>query len=310
MQCLDSLTKIEYGQGTSIALGYFDGVHLGHRAVLGAAVGDSAAHGLVPAAFTFALPAQGGFKGKRILTPEEKRRRIDALGIRLYLRPPFEAFCALSPEQFVRGVLHGAYGARAVFCGENFTFGRDKAGTVETLRALCADVGIRVGVVPMAQYAGSTISSTRIRRHLESGDIEGVNAMLGEDYAVDFAIRHGRQIGRTLGFPTINQIYPAGVLVPRSGVYVTEVLLSDGSRHAGATGLGSRPTVNDNAQDVTCETFMPGFAGELYGQTARVRFCHFLWPTHKFADREELAAMVRRAAEQSLAWHAAHGAQH
>lgn len=300
MHCHNSLSKIEYGQGTAIALGYFDGVHLGHRAVLNAAMEDAAQNGLLPAAFTFALPTDGGFKGKRILSPEEKRRRVARLGIRFYLRPPFEQFCTLSPTQFVNDMLKQAYGARSVFCGNDFTFGKNKAGNVETLKELCAQAGIRVTVVPMAQYEGETISSTRIRACLSNGDIEAVNAMLGAPYAIETTVQHGKQIGRTLGFPTINQRYEAGTIVPKSGVYLTKVILQDGTQHIGATGLGSRPTVNQDVQDITCETFMPQFTGDIYGARVRLQFYHYLKPTCKFENKTELQAYIDDAAQQAI----------
>ena len=283
-----------------MALGYFDGVHLGHRAVLGSAVEYARRHGLTAAAFTFTLPVSGGFKGQRILTGEEKRRRIAALGMDVYLCPPFEEFRALSPRQFVDDVLAGNFGARAVFCGEDFTFGKDKAGNVEVLKSLCGELGIEVHVVPMAQYDGQTVSSTRIRGCLARGEIEQVNAMLEQPYCLRRTVQRGKGLGHTLGFPTINLTYPEGVLVPKSGVYITQVTLADGSSYPGATGLGSRPTVNDDAASITCETFLPNFSGNIYGDEVTVSFFKYLWPTEKFADVDALAAMVRRAAAASL----------
>ena len=301
MQYTKTLSKIDAGAGTAVALGYFDGVHIGHRAVLGEAVRYAGEHGLVPAVFTFSLPDVGGFKGARILSSEEKRRRIASLGIGAMMRPPFESFATLSPERFVDDVLVGLLGARAVFCGPNFTFGKDKAGNVDVLRRLCAERGIAADIVPITEYKGGRVSSTRIRKALAEGDIAEVNAMLGEDYAIEFPIRRGAGLGHTLGFPTINQVYPAGMLVPRSGVYITEVTLPDGSRHPGATGLGSRPTVSDDICHVTCETFLPGFSGDVYGETARVRFVRWLWPTEKYENLAALTAMVHRAAGEALA---------
>lgn len=299
-----TLTKLEPCVPSAVALGYFDGVHLGHRTVLNAAARTARERGIAAGVFTFSLPDVGGFKGARILETHEKRRRIASLGFDFVMRPPFESFSTLSPEQFVGDVLVGMLGARAVFCGPNFTFGKNKAGNVDVLRALCAGRGVEVDVMPITTYKGERVSSTRIRAALAAGDIEDVNAMLGEDYAVELPVRHGEQLGRTLGFPTINQVYPAGTLVPRSGVYITEVTLADGSRHPGATGIGSRPTVSDDIYHVTCETFLPGFSGDVYGETARVRFCKWLWPTRKFDSVEQLADMVRRAAGASLEYHA------
>lgn len=299
MQRFTELGKMEYGAGSAVALGYFDGVHLGHRAVLSEAVSCARSRGLTAAAFTFSLPVSGGFKGRRILTGEEKRRRIASLGVELYLCPPFEQFRVLSPRQFVDEVLQRDLGARAVFCGNNFTFGKDKAGNVEVLRRLCAERSIEVNVVPMAQYQGQTVSSTRIRACLSQGEMEPVNDMLGQPYSLRRSVQRGQGLGHTLGFPTINLTYPEGLLIPRSGVYVTQVTLSDGTRHPGATGLGSRPTVSDEDK-ITCETFLPGFSGDIYGDEVTVSFYKYLWPTEKFESVNDLAAMVRRAAGASL----------
>ena len=299
MQRFTELGKMEYGAGSAVALGYFDGVHLGHRAVLSEAVSCARSRGLTAAAFTFSLPVSGGFKGRRILTGEEKRRRIASLGVELYLCPPFEQFRVLSPRQFVDEVLQRDLGARDVFCGDNFTFGKDKAGNVEVLRRLCAERSIEVHVVPMAQYQGQTVSSTRIRACLSQGEMEPVNDMLGQPYSLRRSVQRGQGLGHTLGFPTINLTYPEGLLIPRSGVYVTQVTLSDGTRHPGATGLGSRPTVSDEDK-ITCETFLPGFSGDIYGDEVTVSFYKYLWPTEKFESVNDLAAMVRRAARASL----------
>ena len=124
--------------------------------------------------------------------------------------------------------------------------------------------------------------------------------MLAQPYAVSLPVRHGRGNGQKWGFPTINQVYPGGLLVPREGVYASCVTLADGTAHPGATGLGSRPTVNDDARDVTCETFLPGFSGDVYGETARLVLCRYLWPTRKFETVDALRQMVQQAAAAAL----------
>ena len=300
---LDTLTKLDTGNGSCVALGYFDGVHLGHRLVLARAVQEARARGCAAAVFTFAPPANGSVKGKAILTPAEKLRRMASLGIEAVLCPPFEAFCALSPEEFVETVLIECLGAKAVFCGENFTFGRGRAGNADTLRSLCAARGIAVETLPLMECGGAPVSSSRIRALLAGGGIPAANALLGEAYCIDLPVRHGKRLGRTLGFPTINQVYPEGMLLPRQGVYVTRVLLN-GQWLPGATGLGTRPSVagGGTGAGVTCETFIPDFAGELYDSAVRVRFCKFLWPTQKYDSLEALTAMVNRAADAARAW--------
>lgn len=300
MKSYEMLMPLAAQTETAVALGYFDGVHLGHRAVLCAAVKAAKEQGLCSAAFTFALPESGGFKGKHILSAQEKHRRIESLGIEHYMRPPFDAFCALSPKAFVFDLLQNMFHAKLVFCGANFTFGKDKAGDVALLKTLCSAAGIGVCIVEMAQYQGVVISSTRIRNTLAQGDMADTNAMLGAAYCIDFPVQHGKAFGRTLGLPTLNQIYPAGMQIPKSGVYITSVQLADGTVHPGATGLGTRPTVH--GEGITCETFLPQFSGDLYGEIVRTSFCQYLKPTMKFTDKEALKEYIQSAAEAAQAY--------
>lgn len=293
-------------QGSAIALGFFDGVHIGHQAVIKAAVEYAAAQGLEPAVFTFSLPLKSGMKGRRICTDAEKHRQMEALGVRCYLEPPFEEFCRLSPQQFVQEVLADLCSAKAVFCGDNFTFGANAAGDVNLLRELCAPLGIRVHMVSMAQYEGQTVSSSRIRQALEAGEIGAANAMLGRPYRIGFPVRHGKGLGRTLGFPTINQLYPEGFVMPKFGIYITRVW-AGGGWHAGATGLGTRPTVDESGANPSCETFIPGFEGDLYGEAPQLEFYKHIAPSRRFASLTELTACVNDAAAQALEYFAQNG---
>ena len=228
------------------------------------------------------------------------------LGIAQYWEPSFEEFRALSPKDFVRRVLVDCFHAKAVFCGDNFTFGAYAAGNVALLEQLCAPYGITVDVVPMAQYGGQTVSSTRIRAALEEGRLDDANAMLGKPYAIDWAVTHGKGIGSgKLGTPTINQNYPAEALQPCTGVYLTRILL-DGQWRPAATGIGRRPTVDSSANAaVTCETFVPDYVGNVYGQTPLLEFHKYLCPVRKFNSMDELAALIHHAAEESKAYFAA-----
>ena len=143
MNILNTLAPVGAPNGSAVALGYFDGVHLGHRRVLGAAVEYAAAHGLTPAAFTFSLPGGQSLKGGRILSAGQKHARVAALGITAYMEPPFESFRSLSPEDFVNKILVECFAAKAVFCGDNFTFGAYAAGNVDRLKELCAQEQIK-----------------------------------------------------------------------------------------------------------------------------------------------------------------------
>ena len=185
MQIYPTMSPLDLGdkQGSAVALGYFDGIHLGHRAVIGGAVDWARAHGAAPAVFTFQLPAGSRMKGRRLLSTEDKHRIIAGLGVEHYLVPAFEDIQAMTPEQFVRGLVTDCR-ARALFCGENFTFGAKAAGDPGLLRQLCAPLGVEVYVQPMAQFEGKPVSSSRIRSALEGGDIPAANAMLGAPYAI------------------------------------------------------------------------------------------------------------------------------
>lgn len=295
---LDSTIAPQQTQPCSIALGYFDGVHIGHRDVISAAVSYANQNNCLPAVFTFALPPQSKVKGSRILSEQEKLRRLQQLGIVRCFEPPFEDIRQMTPQQFVQQYLKEHCGAQAVFCGENFTFGKDKAGTIEVLKTLCAECGIHLQVVPISWQGGAPVSSTRIRGLLEQGDIPAANTLLAQRYCVDSVIQHGAGNGKVWGFPTINQVFAPGMLIPKHGVYITQVQLQDGTRLPGATGLGTRPTVS--GEGVTCETFLPGYEGDLYGQTVRVEFCKYLKPTVKFDSVDELKEYVFSAAQAAL----------
>ena len=191
-----------------------------------------------------------------------------------------------------------ATGVLAVFIG-NATAAADR------LKELCAPLGIAVTIVDMAQYGGQTVSSTRIRAALEEGRIEDANAMLGAPYCIDWPVRHGKGIGTSkLGKPTINQNYPADALQPCTGVYLTRIWL-DGRWWPSATGIGRRPTVDAANAPVTCETYVPGYHGDTYGQTPVLEFHHYLCAVRKFGTLQELADLIETAAQQSIAYFAA-----
>ena len=189
MQIYSQLVPLALGNanGSAVAMGFFDGIHIGHRAVIEGAVQWARAHGASPAVFTFKLPTENKMKGKRLLSTEDKHALIERLGVEHYLCPDFEEIKAMTPEQFVLGIVRDC-NAKALFCGENFTFGAKAAGNPELLRKLCAPLGVEVVVLPMARFEEKPVSSTRIRTALEGGDIPAANAMLGMPYAIRFAV--------------------------------------------------------------------------------------------------------------------------
>ncbi len=278
-----------------MALGYFDGVHLGHRTILQATAAWAAAHGAGSRAFTFCF-GQNRTKGADILTVSERQRRILSVGIDAVHWEAFDAISGLSPQQFVQQILVEKLHAAALFCGENFRFGARAAGDVNTLRQLCGPLGIEVHSIPLQKAGQEAVSSTRIRALLAEGRIAEANQLLGEPYAIDFAVQHGRGLGNTLGYPTINQVYPAGMLAPPQGVYITAAYI-DGRWVPAATGFGSRPTVNGHT--VTCESFLCRWQGDVYGSNVRVAFFQYLWPIQKYDTLAELQNCIQRAADAS-----------
>lgn len=286
------------GMGASaVALGFFDGVHAGHRRVIERCVKDSGKCASVVLTFRES-PAAALKKGKpRLLSQNsEKARLLGELGVDAVIFADFESMMALSAEAFVEEILARQLGARAVFCGYNYRFGRGGAGDTDTLCALCGEHGIAVAVCEPVSIDGEGVSSTRIRDCVESGEIERANRMLGRELSIGGSIGRGNHIGSALGFPTVNIPIPADAVVPRFGVYQSRILI-DGRKYRGATNIGVHPTVGENDAPL-CETFILGYdGGELYGREAECRLVRFVRPERRFGSVEELKEQVKRDIE-------------
>lgn len=273
-----------------VALGIFDGLHVGHRAVL--------AHTLdgeeCPAVLTLTNTAKAALP---LLSPEEEERRLTQIGIQEHIRVDIELLRALSPETFVETVLKGILNATAVCCGYNYRFGKDRTGDVDTLRTLCARHGIAVTVVPPVILDSKPVSSTRIRACLAEGDMHTAARLLGCPYTLTAPVEHGHQLGRKLGFPTINQHFPAERQMPRHGVYASAVLV-DGRMTYGVTNIGCRPTVH-TTETPLAETWIPEFEGDLYDHVVSVSPLYFLRPEQSFDSLKALSAKVRENGEEA-----------
>ncbi len=289
-------TQWKNSKNTAVALGYFDGVHIGHQFLIEQAKQYAAQNNLSPAVFTFTKNVKLGHKGKDILSTAQKIEIMKNMGVELFYSPDFIEFAGFTPEEFVEDILIDSMGAKAVFCGENFFFGKNRAGNVTVLRELCAQRGVEVFIVPTVELDGITVSSSEIRKALAEGDIPFANSMLGRPYTIDFKVVHGKKLGRKMGTPTINQIYPDSMCTPKEGVYITATVV-DGVRYPSATGYGDRPTVNGTYQ--SCETTIADFDGDLYEKNVKVEFCRYLFPTQKFENISQLAEMIEKALEQS-----------
>ncbi len=290
--------------GTALALGYFDGLHIGHEAVIKSAREYAEAHGLDSGVFTFTVDDGRPLKGRQVLSLAAKHEELDRLGVVYCFEPPFSSIRNLSPREFFTQCLLGEYQAKALFCGPNYGFGARRTGDIQMLGELCDEFGVKLVVTPLTFWRGQRVSSTRIREALGNGAIEDVNAMLGRPYEVDFPVQHGRKLGSTLGFPTINQYFPSAMQPPREGVYITETVVDD-VKMPSVTGYGNRPTVNGT--EPTCETFIPGYSGDLYGKHVRVLFHKRIAATRKFESTSALAEAVLAWAEEAKAYLADQG---
>ena len=284
-----------------IALGFFDGVHLGHAALLRRTAEEAAARGVTPAVFTFdRVPKEvlTGIPCPLINSPEDRKDLVCRLyGIRDVIMVPFDdEMRTTSWEDFVTKILVERYHAVHLVAGHDHHFGHKNQGSPELLAEKCAQLGLGCDIIPKVEIGGITVSSTYIRRLVELGQIERANRFLGHPHTLTQTVRHGRRIGRTIGIPTVNLTAPPHVLVPSHGVYATRVYLPDGASYPAVTNVGTRPTVN-NGSDVTVEAWLLDFDGDLYGQTVRVEFYHHIRDEIRFDSLDALKAEITRNAE-------------
>lgn len=284
------------------ALGFFDGVHRGHAAILQKTAETARALGLRPAALTFREHPRsmtGGGAPPLLTSSAQREALIRAQGMEEVLFLTFDReFAALSPEQFVVEVLCRTIGCGAVVSGENYRFGRGARGTPELLRQMGPELGLRVLTCPAVTDGGGPVSSTRVRRLVESGEMESAGRMLGRPFAVEGEVVHGVRVGRRLGFPTINILPQPGLALPPYGVYATWVDVG-GERIPAVTNVGVRPTFTDEGR-VSVESHLMGFDRDVYEQAARVDFLRFLRPERAFASAEELRGQIARDVQSAL----------
>ncbi|MCI8810003.1 MAG: riboflavin biosynthesis protein RibF [Oscillibacter sp.] len=284
-----------------IALGFFDGVHLGHGALLRRTVEEAQRRGCVPAVFTFDRPPKEVVTGvpcPLINSPDDRRELVRRLyGIQEVILAPFDQeMMTTSWEDFVVKLLVGRYHAVHLVAGHDHRFGHKNQGTPELLMEKCAALGLGCDIIPKVELGGVTVSSTYIRRLLEMGQVSRANQYLGHPHTLTGAVLHGRGIGSTRLFPTANLAVPPHVLVPSHGVYATWVSLPDGRGCTAVTNVGTRPTVN-NGTDVTVEACLLDFEGDLYGQTLRVEFYEHLRNEIRFDSLDALRAQIAADAE-------------
>lgn len=289
-------------RGATIALGNFDGVHLGHAAVL------RAAHGARPdlplAALTFEPHPREHFRPDdppfRLTLLTAKAAALRAGGARFVFALPFDAaFAALTAEEFVEQVLHKGLGAKHLACGPDFAFGHRRGGDVAFLQREAEKRGMGLSIVPPVHHGGEAVSSSRIRRLLQDGYPERAAEKLGRPWEIRGTVVHGDKLGRVLGWPTAN-MWLGRHLEPARGVYAVTVALPDGTEAKGVANVGRRPTLGGDPE-TRLETYIFDWSGDIYGQEIGVRLVRFLRADAKFAGLEELKAAIAEDARQARA---------
>ncbi len=279
-----------------LALGFFDGVHLGHGALIRKTAERAKELGADPAVLTFDVHPDTLVRGERvplITSPEDRADLIrrffgveEILSLRFdrsLMEMPWDAFLHWVKEEF-----HAVH----LICGHDFTFGWKGEGNPARLEAKCAELGLGADVIPKVTVDGETVSSTRIRALLLEGRLREANRLLGHPHALTDTVRTGYRLGRKLGTPTINMAFQPGVLVPAHGVYAGRLRIEGETMDRWAvTNVGVRPTVSDGER-VSVESYILDYEGNLYGRRVRLELLEFLRPERKFADTDALKAQI------------------
>lgn len=278
------------------ALGFFDGVHLGHQALLDA-VKSLALPGMrgvvtfLDHPDTLVLGQTPGL----INTPEDRELLLKHYGMDRIVALPFDEKTRSTPWRAFLEDLRQNYGAAGFVCGEDFRFGAKGAGNAALLAQVCREAGLPFAVVPEQTVDGCRVSSTRIRELLADGKMEQAVACMGHPYILTGTVVHGHQLGRTLGIPTANLAFPKGLAIPRFGVYGCTTYI-DGKTYLAVTNLGTRPTVE--GRHITVEPWILDYEGDLYGRTVTLEFHCFLRPERKFSSLEELKTTILGNAQE------------
>ena len=291
-----------------IALGFFDGVHRGHGALLQKAAERARELGVESAVFTFDRPPKEVVTGKRVYlinSADDRRDLMERLyGIDRVIFAPFDDnMMHCSWQDFLHELLIRENGAVHLVAGHDYRFGYKNEGNPQLLQEACAALGIGCDIIPKVELEGITVSSTYIRTLVEQGDVARAAEFLGHRHCLSQIVRHGQHFGRTIGIPTVNLTVPEGVLVPRYGVYITRVYLPDGRSFPGVTNIGVRPTVSSSGT-VTVETFLLDFDGDLYDRRIRLEFFRHLRGEQRFANAEELKAQIHQDIARTRAFFA------
>ena len=295
LECISlaSGQTIPIPEANIICLGNFDGVHLGHRALLRRAkqlqATDPKFHSASCAVFCFREHPSAllGRSTAQLCTLEQKLEAFAAEGMNCVIFADFFEIRDLSPDEFAQTVLVELCHCQAAVCGFNYRYGKGGLGTPDQLQST---LPARVEILEEITAFGDTVSSSRIRALLSQGEVQTAALLLNRPYSFTSSVLHGKQLGRRLGTPTINQTIPKGLQIPLRGVYITECKIGNKS-YRGVSNIGVHPTVDADAP-VNCETYLLDFSGDLYGQTVTVSLLAFLRPEQRFESLDALRTQI------------------
>lgn len=288
MQIIEKTTEFRLSGPSAVAIGKFDGVHLGHRELIHK-ITEQKKENRFATVFTFDTSAAAFFGGeeKELTTIAEKRRIFEDMGVDVLIEFPLNReTAATEPEEFVRRYLAAQMHAAYLCAGDDLSFGKGGAGNYDLLEKYAGVYGYRAEMIDKVKIDGEAVSSTRVREAVRNGHMDTAARMLGTPYSVSGLVEYGRQLGRTIGMPTANLIPEQCKLLPPSGVYYSKVLI-EGRICRGITNVGCKPTVNDG-HAVGVETYLYDFSGDIYGKDITVYLLAFRRPEIKFGNVEQL----------------------
>ena len=295
MQIITSFDEMNLANASAVAIGKFDGIHLGHRQLLGEIIAKKQ-EGMKAVVFTFNPSPSALFskvKEKELTSTEEKRQIFESLGIDILVEFPLTYETAATPKEvFVEEILVKRLNAGFIVAGTDLSFGKNGEGNSDFLIEESRKFNFEVEIIDKISYKGEIISSTLVRKAIAEGDVKKAHFMMGNPYFVQGIVQKGNQLGRTIGFPTVNLVAEEEKLLPPNGVYKTEVIV-DGRIFEAITNVGCKPTVTDNEQ-IFIESYLYNFRENIYGKRIEVHFLEFMRQEQKFDSIEDLKKQLQK----------------
>ncbi len=288
--------NLDTSKGLGIALGNFDGLHQGHMKLINTVIEKSTREGLSSLVYTFAIHPVNVISNKKILpiltTNTQKSELLKNTKLDyLYFESFDESFMLMSAEDFVKKILVDKFNVKIIVVGFDYRFGYKGAGDVNLLNSLAKIYGFKVYVIEPVKLGDTIISSSVIRRLIACGDVEQASTFLNRNYSIIGTVVKGKELGRKIGFPTINIIPKSGILIPANGVYASNVVLN-GKKYNSITNVGTNPTVGDIG--IRIETHIIDYSGSLYGEEVEVFFLKKIRDERKFNSLEELIEQIKK----------------